>query len=63
MKTKLIKATVRRSGHPVYFGRCYRPSIRRQTFDNVSVITCSNGCVPAAIALRQRYMKVSELDF
>ena len=61
MKTKLIKAVVRKSGAGVYFGRCRMVKAYREGLTHLVGLTGSNGCAPAQISTRQRYMKISAL--
>ena len=59
--SKLIKATVRKSGKVVYVGRVSTVRNYRNDMDLVRCIENSNGCTPSQISNRQRYMKVISL--
>lgn len=61
MKTKLIKAVIRKSGSGVYFGRCYMVKNYHEGLSHLVGLTGSNGCAPAQLSNRQRYMKVTAL--
>ncbi len=55
MKTKLIKATVRKSGNPVYFGRIFVARSKTEFF--------VMGRRPTGVINpKQRYMKLSPLN-
>ncbi len=58
MKSKLIKATVRKSGNVVYVGRTRLVRSYQTSLANVIEITGSNGLCPAQIATAQRYVKL-----
>ena len=56
--SKLIKATVRKSGNVVYVGRIQMVRQYKETWPGETPFSFSNGNAPAQIATRQRYMRI-----
>ncbi len=60
--SKLIKATVRKSGNVVYVGRIQMVRHYKETWPCETPFSFSNGNAPAQIATRQRYMRIESLS-
>lgn len=63
MKTKLVKVSVRKSNNRVYFGRIVAVKNYNETWPCEWPIAGSNGCAPAQINTRQRYLKIEAIRY
>ena len=60
--SKLIKATVRKSGNVVYVGRIQMVRQYKETWPSETPFSFSNGTAPAQLSTRQRYMRIESLS-
>ncbi|WP_439292049.1 MULTISPECIES: hypothetical protein [Rahnella] len=60
--SKLIKATVRKSGNIVYVGRIQMVRVYKEEWPAGKTFSFSNGNPPAQLNTRQRYMRIAQLS-